>query len=156
MIHDNDHLYYKDVYSKTYTFAASEIGRCIQAFWNTAVSEGLRPIGPFFFSMYWLGNRDEMRAEFFITAKSDGIYRGALKYQNVFVIENMISTMVFDHFETNVSKAYKSLIAETKKRKQRIASPFYHVVCRHEKGACCIIKMAVVDDVKKEAGGFNQ
>lgn len=156
MIYDNDHIYCKDVYSKTYTFTASEIGRCIRDFWNTAISEGLRPSGHFFFSMYWLGNNNDMCAEFFITAKCDGIYRGDLKYQSIFVIEHMISTVVFDHFETNVNKAYKNLIAEAEVREQQIASPFYHIVCRHEKGACCIIKMAVDDEVKERFGGFIQ
>lgn len=60
----------------------------------------------------------DMRIEFFFPAKESTILpKSGLKFQSYYVVENMISVIVEDHFEENMEKAYAALIeyAEAKK-----------------------------------------
>lgn len=71
----------------------------------------LRSSGNFFYAIHQINEKADMRIEFFFPAKESTILpNSGLKFQSYYVIENMISVIVEDHFEENMEKAYAALI----------------------------------------------
>ena len=90
-----------------------------------------------------------MEVEFFYPAENTGsMLRNGLKFQTYYLVENMISVVVMDDFETNMEKAYAALLMLAKENGLKILSPFYNEIVNNGKELYYIVK--VVAEKKNE------
>lgn len=144
-----DSIQCMNVYSREYAFPYKEIGSIIEDFLGLCRKNNLKPGGNFFYAVKRMDKDANMEVEFFYPAENTGsMLRNGLKFQTYYLVENMISVVVMDDFETNMEKAYAALLMLAEENGLKILSPFYNEIVNNGKELYYIVK--VVAEKKNE------
>lgn len=137
-------IQYMNVYSKEYITSYTNVGSCMKEFMKLCQKYRLKSSGNFFYAIHQINEKADMRIEFFFPAQEFTILpRSGLKFQSYYVVENMISVIVEDHFEENMEKAYAALIEYAEAKNLKIISPFYNEFFKTLNGGYYIVKAAI-------------
>lgn len=137
-------IQYMNVYSKEYITSYTNVETCMSEFMELCQKNKLRSSGNFFYAIHQINEKADMRIEFFFPAKESTILpKSGLKFQSYYVVENMISVIVEDHFEENMEKAYAALIEYAEAKNLKIISPFYNEFFKTLNGGYYIVKAAI-------------
>lgn len=148
MIQENVSLQYRNVVAKKYKIHYSKISSCLNEFVNTLKARKMKLTGEMFYSTLDITKNAEIEIEFFVsvlmkTSLPDDTYRFYSYYQ----IDNMISEVIKENFETEVEMAYAKLLQYISNNKKEMISPFYNEVHRYEEKIFLVVKVATTEKV---------
>lgn len=133
MIKTNDSIRFRNVLTQKKHFHYTKMREELQSFLKDVEETGCKKIGPLCYALHNIPTDEMTSIELFMPVKEWDAKSEKLQFHTYYSVENMISTYVFDNYETNMEMAYSALIEFLRALKLEATTPFYHVVDRENR-----------------------
>lgn len=147
MINTNDHIRLTNVISKKYYLSYKDFENAMKDFMDSVNRLGININGfPFYSINMFPENNEDMAVEFFISAKESYVnVPKNMDFHSYFSIEGMISTTIFNDYESNTEKAYEDLKKFMEDNKLEQVTPFFNVLSGDETLQYSFLKVGVIE-----------
>ena len=134
MIRLDDNIRYQNVIAYRMVFPYLEMKKELDDF-NAKVDKlGIQKVGPLCYILHSFSQDDKIDVEFLMPLKEAVIpCDEELLFHTYYAVENMVSSIVFDDYDKKMEMTYSALIEFVKAAGMEIATPFYHIVDRHQR-----------------------
>ena len=150
-INPKDNIKLSNVVSKKYKFHIKDMEKILISFLKEIDNNNLTPQGLCFYTINNIPLDEIIEGEFFISVKNELVDElNGLEFQTYFSIENMISTCIYEDFESNTEKAYYVLLKYIEENNLTQITPIFNVMAGDRELQYVYIKVGVAQKLENK------